>query len=263
MTDITLSSQDTIHSFSIGDLKNNGENYLVFAMGMNIEALNLAGSSADNFPFVDPQGIGFVGTPLIADFSGDSKSEIIALTKDGRIFAIDGGSGKVIDGFPISAGSEFSSTPVLFLNDEKLSIASTTKNNNFLAWQIGANEGRVFWSQENGNGFNQSFVDAASRSQFVNEFFPTSRAYNYPNPVYDGSTFIRYFVAEDSKINIKIFDLAGDFVAELNDNARGGFDNETKWDVGNIQSGVYLARIEANSSTGKSESKVIKIAVVK
>ena len=263
LTDITLSSQDTIHSFSIGDLKNNGENYLVFAMGMNIEALNLAGSSADNFPFVDPQGIGFVGTPLIADFSGDSKSEIIALTKDGRIFAIDGGSGKVIDGFPISAGSEFSSTPVLFLNDEKLSIASTTKNNNFLAWQIGANEGRVFWSQENGNGFNQSFVDAASRSQFVNEFFPTSRAYNYPNPVYDGSTFIRYFVAEDSKINIKIFDLAGDFVAELNDNARGGFDNETKWDVGNIQSGVYLARIEANSSTGKSESKVIKIAVVK
>ena len=100
-------------------------------------------------------------------------------------------------------------------------------------------------------------------SQAANEFFPINKAYNYPNPVYDGFTFIRYFVTEDSKINIKIFDLAGDFVAELNDNARGGFDNETKWDVGNIQSGVYLARVEANGSSGKTESKVIKIAVVK
>jgi hypothetical protein len=263
LADKTFSSQDTIHSLSLGDLKNDGENYIVFTKGKHIEAVNLLGAAADNFPFVDPQGIGFIGTPLVADFIGDSKSEIIAATKDGRIFAIDGGTGKVVDGFPISLGAELSTTPVLFLKDGKLSVAAIDRNNNFSAWQIGVNQGKVNWSQENGNGFNQSFVDAASRTNLVNEFFPTSKAYNYPNPVYDGSTFIRYFVTEDSKINIKIFDLAGDFVAELNANARGGFDNETKWDVGNIQSGVYLARIEANSSSGKTESKVIKIAVVK
>lgn len=263
LADVTYSAQDTIHSLSIGDVKNDGENYLVFAKGQSIEVANLLGASADNFPFVDPMAIGFTGTPLIADFSGDSKSEIIAFTKDGRIFAIDGGSGKVVDGFPISIGNELCCTPVLFLNDGKLSLAAIDKKNNFMAWQIGANEGKQNWSQENGNGYNQSFVDAASRVNAVNEFFPSSRAYNYPNPVYDGHTLIRYFVTEDSKINIKIFDLAGDFVAELNDNAVGGFDNETKWDVGNIQSGVYLARVEANSSSGKTESKVIKIAVVK
>lgn len=263
IADVTYSPQDTIHSLSSGDLKNDGENYIVFTKGKYIEAVNLLGASADNFPFADPMGIGFVGTPLVADFYGDAKSEAIAATKDGRIFAIDGGTGKIVDGFPISVGSELSGTPVLFLNDGKLSLAAIDKNNNFSAWQIGANAGKQNWSQENGNGYNQSFVDAASRSQIVNEFFPTGKAYNYPNPVYDGSTFIRYFVTEDSKISIKIFDLAGDFVAELNANARGGFDNETKWDVGNIQSGVYLARIEANSSSGKSESKVIKIAVVK
>jgi len=44
-----------------------------------------------------------------------------------------------------------------------------------------------------------------------------------------------YYVDEDSKINIKIFDLAGDFVDELNDNAQGGMDNETVWNVSNIQ----------------------------
>jgi hypothetical protein len=248
---------------SLGDIKHDGENYIIRSTESKIEAINLLGTSADNFPFTDPQGIGFIKTPLIADFTGDTKAEIIAATKDGRIFAIDGGTGKVVDGFPISTGGELSCTPILFVNDGKLSIAAINKKNTFAAWQIGANEGKQYWSEENGNNFNSAFVDAASRVNFVNEFFPAGKAYNYPNPVYDGSTFIRYFVTEDSKISIKIFDLAGDFVAELNDNARGGFDNETKWDVGNIQSGVYLARIEANSTSGKSESKVIKIAVVK
>lgn len=261
--EVTFSNPDSISSLGLGDLKNDGENQVVFTQGNSIRAINLLGAPADNFPFTDPEGIEFNGLVLTADFYGDSKDEIIASTKDGRIFAIDVGSGRIVDGFPISVGGELACSPVLFVKDNKLSLAVIDKQNNFSAWQIGANAGKLSWSQENGNGFNQSFLDAASKANLTNEFFPTSKAYNYPNPVNEGSTLIRYFVSEDSKINIKIFDIAGDFVAELNDNAIGGFDNETKWDVGGIQSGVYLARIEASSSSGKTESKVIKIAVVK
>jgi hypothetical protein len=39
-------------------------------------------------------------------------------------------------------------------------------------------------------------------------------------------------------------------------------DSEISWDVSNIQSGVYLARVEARG-TSKSEAVIIKIAVVK
>ncbi|MDP3445229.1 MAG: hypothetical protein Q8T08_20405, partial [Ignavibacteria bacterium] len=59
------------------------------------------------------------------------------------------------------------------------------------------------------------------------------------------------------------FDLAGDLAGEISVDAKGGFDNEAAWDVSNIQSGVYYANIEANSSTGKSANKIIKIAVIK
>jgi len=52
-------------------------------------------------------------------------------------------------------------------------------------------------------------------------------------------------------------------VSELNDTAQGGFDNETVWNVSNIQSGVYFARIEAVGNSGKNETNIIKIAVVK
>ncbi|MDZ7623194.1 MAG: T9SS type A sorting domain-containing protein [Ignavibacteriaceae bacterium] len=218
---------------------------------------------ADNFPFADPLGIGFTGTPLTADFEGDKNSEIISITKDGRIFAIDGGTGKVVPGFPISCGGSVSVTPVLYNANGKTNLAVLNDQNVLSAWSISSVEGKLYWSEEYGNPQNTSFIDAAENTNRINEFFPANRAYNYPNPVYEGTTNIRYYVAEDSKISIKIFDLAGDFVAELNDDAQGGMDNETVWNVGDIQSGVYLARIEANSTSGKTEQAVIKIAVVK
>jgi hypothetical protein len=252
------------NDFALADLKQDGENYIVFNNGDNLEAVNLQGAAAENSPFVDPLAVGFTGTPLAADFEGDGKAEIIAYTKDGRIFAIDGGTGKVVDGFPISTGAELTTVPVLFNYQGKASLAAVDVENNFYVWVIGASEGKMFWSEENGNNTNSSFVGAANNTtNYPNQFFPENRVYNYPNPVYDDVTFIRYYVAEDSKINIKIFDLAGGFVAELNDNALGGFDNETQWNVSDVQSGVYLVRIEATGLSGKSESNIIKVAIIK
>lgn len=263
ISEFVIQSSGTISSFALTDLKQDGTNYIAVNNENNIELYNITGAMADNFPFTDPKGIGFVGTPLTADFEGDSKSEIISVTKDGRIFAIDGGTGKVVLGFPISSGGSVSVTPVLYNANGKTNLAVLNNQNVLSAWSISSVEGKLYWSEEFGNPQNTSFIDAAENTNRINEFFPANRAYNYPNPVYEGTTNIRYYVAEDSKISIKIFDLAGDFVAELNDEAQGGMDNETVWNVGDIQSGVYLARIEANSTSGKTEQAVIKIAVVK
>lgn len=258
-----INSSDSIKSFVLADLKQDGGNYIIFANGNQVEAVNLQGAEAENFPFSDPQGIGFTGTPLTADFAGDNKSEIIAATTDGRIFAIDGGTGKVVDGFPFSSGAQLACTPALFDYQGKLSLAALNQQGNFSAWTIGANQGNVFWSEENGNGQNTSFIHAAVNLNPVNTFFPADKAYNYPNPVYGGETRIHYYVSEDSRIDIKIFDLAGDFVAELTDFAQGGFTKETPWNVNNIQSGVYFASIKATGASGKTETNVIKIAVIK
>jgi len=252
-----------ITSFAIADLRQDGENYIVYNNGKYIEARNLSGALADNFPYKDPDGKNFTGNILAADFEGNNNSEIIASTEDGRIFAIDGGTGKTIYGFPISAGSDLAAVPVLYVQNGKISYAALNKQMNLSAWNIGLTEGTTFWGENYGNSVNSAFVKAASAQNQVTGFFPENRAYNYPNPVYGSQTFIRYYVSEDAKINIKIFDLAGDYVAELNDDAQGGMDNETVWNLGDIQSGIYLARIEATGISGKSESKIIKIAVVK
>ncbi len=258
-----INSSDTISSFALADLKQDGSNYIIFSNGNNVDAVNLQGAEAVNFPFVDPLRIGFAGAPVTANFAGNSGSDIIAETTDGRIFAIDGNSGGVISGFPISAGARFISSPALFEYNSNISMAAIDMNKNLSAWEIGNSAGNVYWAEENGNNLNTSFIPAASGINTVGTFFPANMAYNYPNPVYGNVTNIHYYVAEDSKIDIKIFDLAGDFVAELKDNAQGGMQKETPWNVSNIQSGVYFARIQAVSSGGKSETNIIKIAVIK
>ncbi len=252
-----------LNSFAVADLKRDGGNYIIYNSGETIEARNLNGSLADNFPFKDPDNQDFTSDILAADFEGDDNAEIIASTVDGRIFAIDGGTGKTVYGFPISSGTELSAYPVLYTDNGKISLAAFNGDMNLSAWNIGLTEGRIIWGGEYGGTDNSGFVNAASGQNAAAGFFPADRAYNYPNPVYDGETYIRYYVSEDAKINIKIFDLAGDYVAELNDNAQGGLDNETLWNVGDIQSGVYLARIEVTGVSGKTDSKIIKIAVVK
>jgi hypothetical protein len=252
-----------INSFGLGDIKQDGENYIVFATGNKLIAINYSGVVADNFPFEIEIESSFLANVLIGDFALDAKSEIIAVTSDGKMFAINGGSGKLVPGFPIAIDEADIINTYFFNHDRKSSISLFNSKGKLNSWVIGATEGTYYWNGRNGCSQNQNFVDVASMVNSINTFFPKNRAYNYPNPVYDAQTYIRYYVSEDSKINIKIFDVAGDMVTELNDFARATIDNETIWNVSNIQSGVYLARIMAESTSGKKESTIIKIAVVK
>ena len=251
-------------NFSLSDLKKDGNNYIVTNSGSELSSYNLNGSVADNFPASFENNF-FPGEifPLSVDFEGDGNSELISVSLNGDIYAIDGGTGKLVPGFPISIGDSVGTTPLVFNYNGKTNLVAANNSGLLKAWTIGSIESENGWNQAYGNPQNTLFIDAAENTNRINEFFPPNRAYNYPNPVYEGTTNIRYYVAEDSKINIKIFDLAGDFVAELNENAQGGMDNETVWNVGDIQSGVYFARIEASSTSGKTEQAIIKIAIVK
>jgi M6 family metalloprotease-like protein len=256
----------TLHTptaFSLSDLKRDGNNYIAINSNSEIVTYNLNGSIGDNFPATFENEFIRNVNPVSVDFEGDGNSEIISVSFNGDIFAVDGGTGQLVPGFPISIGDTIAASPSIFNYNGMTSLIVANKSGLLQAWVIGSVEGDISWKEQFADNQNSSFIPAAENTNRINDFFPSGRAYNYPNPVYDGETFIRYYVSEDSKINIKIFDLAGDYVAELNDDAQGGMDNETKWSVTDIQSGVYLARIEATSNSGKSEYAIIKIAVVK
>ena len=248
---------------ALTDLKQDGNSYLAFNDGNNLKVYNLNGFPADNFPYSDPEGKGFDSYILAADFEGDNSSEIIASTLDGRIFAFDGKTGKIVDGFPVSAGRRLKTHPLLYNNNGSTFLAALDSLNNLFVWNISSVPATLYWQEMYGNPQNTSFLGQPKVDNYINTFFPKEKVYNYPNPAYENKTYIRYYVAEDSRINIRIFDLAGALVEEINTDASGGSDNETEWNLSSVQSGVYLARIEASGTGGKNEINIIKIAVVK
>ncbi|MBI1939007.1 MAG: T9SS type A sorting domain-containing protein [Ignavibacteriales bacterium] len=268
----SVSSSNELQTFSVADIKDDGNFYIVIPNGKNIEAYNLEGVLADGFPFEEANGKNFIGTPLSDDIFSEPALDIIAFTEDGNISIINGSTGSTSASIFLTSGSPISSTPVIYnigtvdsenditINSRITLIDQTNKFYNWSAGNVNAVEG---WFSEYGRAFNNSFLSIPGSNNKPTEFFPTDRAYNWPNPVYGSETNIRYYVSENSSVTIKIFDLAGDLAANLNDYAVGGLDNETAWNVSNVQSGIYYASIEVKSDSGKTANKIIKIAVVK
>ncbi len=266
-----INSLQNITSFSITDLMGDGSNYILFSNGNKLEAYSMSGVSADNYPFYELSNSNFIGTPVSADFDLDGKGDLLAASENGNIYSIKGNTGELFSGFPISTGAKLRTVPTFFIHDfsaenstdQFLSCSVFDTTNTFYAWSLSPVTSYMYWSSDFGNDANNSYVLVSSSTSVITDFFPTERVYNWPNPVYENETNIRYFVSEDSDVTIRIFDLAGDLVASLSDHAIGGYDNETVWNVSNVQSGVYYASIEVKSNSGKSANKVIKIAVIK
>ena len=257
-----FSNEENIKNISLADLKNDGENYIIFNQKNKIYALNIAGNIADSFPFILNDNDDFTGFSVSADVNGDNLADLISVSENGNIYAVSGKDGKIVPGFPITLGGKYSGKQIISNTETALSYSALTNLNTVYTWNLNSS-GNVNWGSEFGNNLNSSSINSAKNDNFISTFFPQNRTYNWPNPVYGNETYIRTYVSEDSKVNVKIFDIAGDFVEELNFNAVGGIDSEVSWNVSNIQSGAYLARVEVKSNSGKTENKIIKIAVVK
>jgi hypothetical protein len=262
----TTIPENGISALTAGDVDGDGYNDVIVVAGQRLFVLNKTGSVLDGFPVVLGGSNEFNGCPLIGDLDGDGRADLLSITTDGTLVAYDG-SGKMKDGFPLQVISPGQCSPVLFQTaNNKLGVILLSAKGEMQAWELGAayNSGSVLWSQQfhDSQHTNSQLALSAVVKPKSSDFFPKSQAYNWPNPVYGSTTQIRYFVSENASITVRIFDLAGSKIAEWKSQAIGGIDNETTWDVSAIQSGVYLAHVEASSGS-KTESTVIKIAVLK
>jgi hypothetical protein len=255
---------------ALADVDGDGIRDIVVFSGERICAYNFTGASLDNFPITPHTGNRLASAPVIADVDGDGNVEVVAATEDGLVVAYDR-AGHMAPGFPLQAGVGHQSAG-LFTTSSSSSgtfpvglVVASSGDGSVSAWITG-NPGTPAlqpWPQYQKNAHHSGLaLESLTTAPISSEFFPKSRAYNWPNPVYDGKTFIRYFVKNDASIQIKIFDLAGDLVTHFPGPGVGGVDNEVEWNVANVQSGIYFARIEAAGSGGNGVV-IVKVAVVK
>lgn len=85
---------------------------------------------------------------------------------------------------------------------------------------------------------------------------------NYPNP-FNPTTIISYQLPSESKVNLKIYNILGQQVAELvNQNMKPGMHKVT-WNASNYASGMYIYQLVSESITGEQNVVRKKMLVVK
>jgi hypothetical protein len=85
---------------------------------------------------------------------------------------------------------------------------------------------------------------------------------NYPNP-FNPSTKIKFNLAVDSKVSLKIFDVLGQEVATLINGQLAAGTQEVTFNASSLNSGVYFYRIDASGIDGQKYSSVKKMILTK
>lgn len=249
-----------ISGIAISDLDNNRSRDIIITSGKRIYAFNRNGFMLDNFSITVSDTI--TNSPIIADVDGDGALDILVSTKNNLIVAYSA-KGKQIYGFPISiSGGSLASMSISSASPGVEGILTAMSTEGYLyAWSL-PNVKETPWGNYRGNVQHTAFENSQLSGNPITDFFPTSRAYNWPNPVYDGKTNIRFYLGENALVKITIIDIAGDLVDELTVSGIGGIDNDVEWNATKVQSGIYFANIKAEGKT-QSGSTTIKIAIVK
>lgn len=247
----------------LADINKDLKQEILFVADNKLYAITSAGILLENFPVNFNKKI--TSGLICGDINGDGIYEVIFVTSEGDLYAY-GTNGSVVKGFPVKVGINTTTVPAFVNLNDTLGIVVYSGDRYLYAFKTSFryDESKLLWK-----GFlkdkyysNNNFFGTFSQPVF-SEKLPANKVYNWPNPVYDNKTYIRYYInGTASSVKIKILDLSGELVTELQGTTYSNTDNEIPFDVTKIQSGIYYGVIEAVVD-GTKETKIIKIAVVK
>jgi Secretion system C-terminal sorting domain/FG-GAP repeat len=246
-------------SLAIADVNGDGQEDILIGTDNGLYAYNWNGSLLENFPLKVLDGGKITGSPIVVGLAGSTTVGIIFASSNGQVYGYDG-NGKALNGFPLQTGGVVSS---LAFSGSLLAAAST--DSSIYVWRVEGvfDSSKIFWKGFLADEYHTNYV--ASTAVIVpksTELLPSALAYNWPNPVYDKVTNIRYYLNKPATVDIKIYNVAGELVDHFSGPGVANIDNEVQWNVSKVQSGVYFAQIRANAA-GEQKSVVVKIAVVK
>lgn len=259
----------------LADLTGSGKRDIVFATQKKIYAITYTGAVLNGFPIstigsevLPSDANDITGSIAVADLNDDGKPDIVFGTEGGEIYAYTGATAKIVPGFPVSVGGELAGSPAVAYDSQtgSLYLAAIGMDGYLYSWTFkGSSASQILWGNLLGNNYHMNSVTSPLASQPpvpTASLMPADQVYNWPNPVTGGMTKIHFYLRDNARVSISIYSFAGSKVADIVTNGIGGIANEVDWNVGDVQSGVYFARVEAVSSNAR-DVQIIKIAVVK
>jgi hypothetical protein len=246
-------------SLAVFDVNGDGSNDVLVGTDKGVYAYTTTGALIENFPLKTLDLGSVSGSPIVLKKKTDGTPVICFGSTNGHVYAY-GTDGKVLSGFPLQTGGIVSS-----LTATSQYLIGASVDSSVYIWNVNGMfdlSGRS-WSNYYGDAYHTNYMESpAPGVQKSDELLPKAMAYNWPNPVYENLTHIRYYVGKQATVTVRIYTMAGESVATLTGTGAAHTDNEIDWDVSAVQSGIYFAQIEADGN-GEKSSTIIKIAVVK
>ena len=242
---------------SAADVDGDGRLDGLMSGGGQLRAMNMSLSTVDYYPAPYP-----VRYALSADLQTQGGHAVFGVGDD-QVWQFTTGAVHA-DGFPIAI-PHMADVALFPSQNERLALAAVSPGGAVFLFETGSavTEQQLIWRSRDGSERSDfAVLRSFAGSSTVEDFFPEHRCYNWPNPARGDVTYIRVYVAEDADITVDIYDLGGDKVDAITASAVGGTDTDIPWNVADVQSDVYLARVSATAG-GQSAEKILKIAIVK
>jgi len=211
----------------------------------------------DRFPDDD-----VIAAPIVADIADDGIPETMFPTLAGNINSM---GPDMTYGFPVSSGETGLGSVVYWVDSSGGRIGYKGSDGWFYAWEVDADTTTDYWpmyGHDPEGTFRLSDSQLTTPAVFASGF-DEDKFYSYPNPVTEGQTTIRYFLpSQATEVKLRIYDLSGQKVAEMNGPVNGGVDNEQVWVCGSQTPGVYRCVIDVDMA-GSHETAFTDIAIIR
>lgn len=260
VVELRAGAQDLSQRPILFDADDDGFLDVVVTAGSQLLAFSREGAVASYFPVRLPAPA--ETQPLTATFDDDGAPHLVLSLSDGYLYAYrPGRRATTRTGFPLAVGGTEAITP-LIINDYIYTVSST---GSLAGWNVDG-LAPAGWSMLYGDPLNRSFLDGGGdppASPGDGSLIVDGETYNWPNPVRDGVTRLRVATRERASLAVTIIDLAGNLVHELAAEIQTpGVPIEFEWRP-LVESGVYFARISAETPSGDSDTKLYPIAVIR
>ncbi|HUU45968.1 MAG TPA: hypothetical protein VM118_09560 [Acidobacteriota bacterium] len=255
----------------LADVNRDGYLDILVVGGGRLYAYAHNGTLLPNFPVnVGPasQIDSALVAPVVGDFGRAGSLSILTGGASRTISGIDG-DGRVSEGMPRAVGGTIDAPAAWAMNtsDNEAAVFVRADDGFLYAYEVppvGETPALALWPTYGRDPHNSRMIPSEDLEpvDIPTDFFIAERAFVYPNPA-SAEARVRYWVGQDADVSIRIYDFAGDKVAEWHGSGSAGVYNEWIWPCDGAASGVYFARLELTPRDGgATETVFCKMSVV-